>query len=198
MLIKLIRNALLGIWIGIAAGPAVAQQAGSGSLDIAVVDVQRILRDSAASRNIRPQLEKLKEEFQARFKKQEDVLRAANQDLNRQRAILAPEAYEAQRKAFRERASEAQRQVQAARRQFDGALAIAMRKVHSTLLGITQEYAQEKGIKLILPKSGVLLMKPSFDITAELLKRLDKKLPTLKIELPPVSPAASKGKDGKQ
>jgi len=196
VLVRLIHIAMLGALFGVPVIPAAAQQAAPETLEIAVVDVQRILRDSAASRNIRPQLEKLKQDFQARFKKQEEVLRAANQDLNRQRAILSPEAYEAQRKAFRARASEAQREVQAARRQFDSALATAMRRVHTTLLGITQKYAQEKGIKLILPRSGVLLMKPSFDITAELLKRLDKQLPSLKVELPPASATAPKGKDG--
>lgn len=190
---------LLGALLsGAGASPVAAQQAAPASIDIAVVDVQKILRESAASRMIRPQLAKLKKEFQAEFKKKEETLRAANEDLNRQRAILSPDAYEAQRKAFRERATAAQREVQTARRRFDGALATAMRKVHGSLLAITRKYAAERGIKLILPKSGVLLMVPRYDITAEILARLNKQLPTLKVELPPVSRAAPKGKDRKK
>lgn len=199
MIVRLSGIALLAALIGFVAPAAAAEKKpGSMSIEIAVVDVQKILRESAASRTIRPQLAKLKKEYQARFKKKEEELRAANQDLNRQRAILSPEAYEAQRKAFRERATAAQREVQAAQRRLDGALATAMRKVHHTLQGITAAYAQEKGIMMILPKSGVLLMETRFDITEEILARLNKKLPSLTIELVPESPGNPGGKNGKK
>lgn len=183
---------------GLVPGPAVAQKAGAGTFEIAVVDVQKILREAAASRTIRPQLAKLKKEYRARFKKMEEVLRAANQDLNRQRAILSPEAYKVQRKAFRKRASETQREVQAAQRQLDGSLATAMRKIHRTLQRITAKFAEDKGIKLILPKSSVLLMETRFDITEEILKRLNEQLPSLTIKVPPAPAGGSKGKDGKK
>jgi len=198
VLLRFIGFALAGVLLGgFGALPAAAQKAPS-QVEIAVVDVQKILRESAASRTIRPQLDKLKTEYQAEFKKKEDSLRAANQDLVRQRAILSPEAYEAQRKAFRERATAAQREVQTARRRFDAALAAAMRKVHGSLLVITKKYAEERGIKLILPKSGVLMMSPNFDITEEILARLNKQLPSLKIELPPLPATAPNGGNGKQ
>lgn len=195
---------LLGSLLVIAApGTATAQKAGAqktgaSSLEIAVVDVQKVLREATASKTIRPQLEKLKKEYRARFKKQEQELRAANQDLSRQRAILSPEAYEEQRKAFRKRASKVQREIQAARRRLDRALATAMRKVHRTLRGITAKYARQEGIQLILPKSGVLLMETRFDITDEILKRLNKQLPTLTLELSPVAADGETGKNGKK
>lgn len=200
---------LLGALLGIAApGTTIAQKVsaqksaeqktGVGTLEIAVVDVQKILRQATASKTIRPQLAKLKKQYRARFKKQEQELRAANQDLSRQRAILSPEAYEQQRKAFRKRASKVQREVQAARRRLDGALASAMRKVHRALRGITAKYARQEGIQLILPKSGVLLMETRFDITDEILQRLNKQLPTVKLELPPVAADGATGKNGKK
>lgn len=200
MLPRLFGIALAGALLvgGFGTQLAAAQVAPPPRIDIAVVDVQKILRESAASRTIRPQLEKLKKEYQAEFKQKEDALRAANQDLNRQRAILSPEAYEVQRKAFRERATAAQREVQTARRRFDGALAAAMRKVHGSLLTITKKYAEERGIKMILPKSSVLMMVPNFDITGEILARLNKKLPSLKIELPPVPNPAPRGTGNKK
>ncbi len=204
VLLRILAIMLMGaVSGGLVPGPAAAQQAdapktGAISLEIAVVDVQKILREATASKTIRPQLAKLKQEYRARFKKQEQELRAASQDLSRQRAILSPEAYEQQRKAFRKRASKVQREVQAARRRLDGALASAMRKVHRALRGITAKYARQEGIQLILPKSGVLLMETRFDITDEILQRLNKQLPTVKLELPPVAADGATGKNGKK
>jgi len=199
MLLRLLAIMLLGAVVVVATPRTVtAQQTGALSLEIAVVDVQKILRQSLASRTIRPQLAKIRKKYRERFKKQEQELRAANQDLARQRTILSPEAYEAQRKAFRLRASNAQREVQAAQRRLDSVVATAMRKVHRTLQGVTAKYASEKNIKLILPKSGVLLMETRFDITAEILKRLNKKLPALTLQLSPPTAAGLKGKDGKK
>lgn len=169
---------------------AAATSKSSSKLDIAVVDVRRILRESLATRAIRPQMEKLKKDYQDRFRKQENELRAANQDLHRQRTILSPEAYEAQRKAFQRRATAVQREVQAAQQQLDRALARSMGKVHRALQLIVAKYAEEKRVKLILPKSGVLLMETRLDITDEILKRLNGKLPTVKVELPKMAGAA--------
>ena len=54
VLIRIFAIVLLGaVMGGIALAPLAAQQAGAVSLDIAVVDVQKILRQSAASRTIR-------------------------------------------------------------------------------------------------------------------------------------------------
>jgi len=202
MLYSLLLRSLQILLIGAALGgpPATAAEpkGAVGSPQIAIVDVQKILRESAASRSLRPQLIKLKEDYQARFKKTEEDLRAQNQDLNRQRAILSPEAYEAQRTAFRKRASVVQREVQAAQRQLDGALANAMGRVHDTFVRITEKYAREKGIRLILPRSGVIMMDTRYDITAAILKELNKQLPTLKIQLPPAGGTGADGKDGKK
>ena len=49
---------------------------------------------------------------------------------------------------------------------------------------MTKEYAEEKGLKIILPKSGVLLMETRFDITQEILKRLNQRLPSVKVVMP--------------
>ncbi|MEE8333076.1 MAG: OmpH family outer membrane protein [Alphaproteobacteria bacterium] len=199
VLLRLLAVMIFGNLLGVSTLASAAEpKVSATSLEIAVVDVQKILRESEASKTIRPQLAKLKKEYRARFKQQEQDLRAANQDLSRQRTILSPEAYDEQRKAFRKRASKVQREVQAAQRQLDGALATAMRKVHRALLGITAKYARKEGVMMILPKSGVLLMEPRFDITGEILKRLNKQLPTVTIELPSASADGAARKDGKK
>jgi Skp family chaperone for outer membrane proteins len=187
---------LLAMLAGFAiAGPASAQSAKSAASSggpverIGVVDVQKILRDSSATRAIRPQLDKMKNNYQAQFKKEEDELRAADQDLERQRAILSPEAFNEKRNEFQKRANELQRKVQEARQLLDESLGNAMGIVQDRLRDVLIQVRDEHKLQLILFRSAVIAMEPRFDITDEVLKRLNQKLPSVTVKLPPRKPA---------
>ena len=67
---------------------------------IAVLDIQRILRESLAAKSVRPQADKIRGKYQKEVRNQESQLRKAEQDLARQRAILSPEAYAQKRRKF--------------------------------------------------------------------------------------------------
>ena len=69
---------------------------------MAIVDIQKIMRESAASVSIRDQIDQVRSEYQSELDAKEERLRATDEDLQRQRAILAPEAFEEKRKAFEE------------------------------------------------------------------------------------------------
>ena len=150
---------------------------------VGVIDVQSVLRSSVAARSIRPQMEKLKADYQKRFKKSEADLLKAKQDLERERAIL-PEGYADRRKEFERRVNDTQREVQAVNRMLDRALANAMRQVHKTLRSITKELAQERSLQLVAPKRVLIFYEKKFDITQEVSSRLNKRLPMVKVVLP--------------
>ncbi len=161
------------------------------SSSIGVIDIQKVLRSSVAARSIRPQMEKLKADFQKRFKKSEAELLKAKQDLERERAIL-PEGYAERRKAFERRVSDTQRQVQTVNRMMDRALANAMRQVHKNLRAITQELAKERSLQFVVPKRVMIFHEKRFDITQEVSRRLNKKLPKVKVVMPKDRPAPVK------
>ena len=154
------------------------------TVKFAVVDMQKVLREAAATRAIRPQMDKLKETYQQKFKIYEETLKAENLDLQRQRAILAPEAYADQQKAFKKRVNERQREVQAVRRMLDQVSSAALSKVHRAFQEITMELAKERSLNLVMQKSGLLFVNPEYDLSADILKRLDKRLPRVAVELP--------------
>jgi Skp family chaperone for outer membrane proteins len=174
--------------------PAAAQAKKSGqggSLErVGVVDVQKILREASATRAIRPQLDKLKNSYQAQFKKEEDELRAADQDLERQRAILSPEAFNDKRVEFQKRANGLQRKVQQARQLLDESLGQAMGVVQDQLRAVLVQVRDEHKLQLILFRSAVIAMEPRFDITEEVLKRLNQKLPSVTVKVPKRKPEA--------
>lgn len=157
---------------------------------IGIVDVQKVLRDSQASKSLRPQIEKLRKEYQVSVRKREAELRKASQELQRQRAILSPQAFAKRRNAYEEQARKAQIDFQQRKRQLDNAYGGAMRVIQKSMVVAAAKVAEERKFDIVLPKSLVLLADQKLDITGEVLRRIDKSLPS--VTLTPTKPSDKK------
>jgi len=151
---------------------------------VAVVDVQFILQEDAASKSIQKQLEAQRETYQNEISKQEDRLRAAEQELNRQRSIVSPDEFAQQRREFEQQVADVQRTVQARKRVVDQAFNESMTKVRDAVLQIVTEVAGEQKATLVLAKQQVVLAEKSLDLTSTVLERVNKKLPSVPVTVP--------------
>ena len=151
---------------------------------VAVVDVQFILQEAAASKNIQKQLEAQRETYQNEISKQEDRLRAVEQELNRQRSVLSPDEFAQKRREFEQQVADVQRTVQARKRVLDQAFNESMTKVRDTVLQIVTEVAGEQKATLVLAKQQVVLAEKSLDLTSAVLERVNRKLPTVPVTVP--------------
>ena len=168
------------------AGPALraaAQQQGPQVI-VAIVDAQKILEESKASKSVQAALEKQRTAFQNDISQQENALRTADQDLSRQRSTLSAEDFDKKRQELEQKAATLRRDVQAKRQQLDRMFQTSMNTIRTTLLQVIDEIAAERKATLVLSKSQVLLAAKEYDITEESMKRLNAKLPTLAVELP--------------
>lgn len=161
---------------------------------IGVVDVQRVLRDSLAAKSIRPEFDKMRKDFQKQVSAQEQRLRQAEQELTRQRAILAPEAFSQKRRAFSEEARKAQSSVQERRRQLDRAFNDTKNEILKNLVVVARQVAEAKKLNLLLEKRFVFLSATSMDVTKDVIARLDKRLPKLAVKFGKANQGAGKGK----
>src|SRR3546814_12090538 len=84
---KLLVLAILGVLL--AAGTAWAEQMPAPV--IAIIDFQRVTRDSAAGKDVRAQIDKQYAAYQAEIKKVQDELEQARSELAEQQALLSPE-----------------------------------------------------------------------------------------------------------
>ncbi len=146
-----------------------------------MVDHQRILRESKAAKSIQQQLEVRRRLYLDQLAKEEQRLNEVGKELARQRGVLSAEAFAQKRKEYEEAVQALQRASNERRRQLDEALAAANNVVRQALKEIVDELAETRGFNLVLPASGVLLYSPKIDITDEVLARLDRKLPTVKV-----------------
>ena len=147
----------------------------------AVIDYQRILRDAAAARSIREQIEARRKAYQEEISKEEQRLHEADKEFAKQRSVLSAEAFAEKRREFEQDVAEVQRMVQERRRELDRMSAAALNEVKEALIDIVTSIAEERGFNLVLPSSEVLFFSRSLDLTEEVLAKLDARLPQVRL-----------------
>ncbi len=146
---------------------------------LAIIDVQKVLRESTAVSALSRKIEEQKVQHQEELREQERALRDADQELARQRSILSPEAYAKKRGELEQRVATLQREARNRKRGLDKVFTQGMKKVQAELDRVAKEIAEERGLDLILSKATVMLVEPEFELTQEAVRRLNDRLPDL-------------------
>jgi outer membrane protein len=147
----------------------------------AVIDYQRILRDAAAARSIRDQIEARRKAYQDEISKQEQRLHEADKAVAKQRSLLTADAFAEKRRQYEQDVAEVQKMVQDRRRELDNVSAGALNEVKKALIEVVTSIAEERGFNLVLPSSDVLFFARKIDLTDEVLTKLDARLPDVRV-----------------
>lgn len=169
------------------AGTAAPTAPAAAPQHIIVVDVQHCLQLSTAAQDIQKQLDAQRTIYQAEISKQEDQLRAQEQDLANRRGEMSQDAFTQKQRAFEQQVADVQHSVQARKAALDEAYSQAMGTVRSTLLQIVADIASEQKASIVLSKQQVVLVEKTLDITDTVLERLNKKLPQVTVKIPPLN-----------
>jgi outer membrane protein len=153
-------------------------------LRIVVVSLDDIRRQSVAIKDIRQQITEFRKGFQTGIQKEEDSLRIANKELAKKRTILSPEAFAKERRQFEQRVVGVQKLVQKRKRQLDQAQIEAMLKVEAKLNQIIADIAQKRKATLVLRRKLTILVASGYDVTSEILVRLNKELVKVPVNKP--------------
>jgi Skp family chaperone for outer membrane proteins len=151
------------------------------SLVVLVVDARRVMIDSKAGKAIQMQMQQQFASYQKNISQQEQELVSAQQELQRQQTILSQDAFAAKAKEFDQRIADARRKAQEAQGELARAEGQAQDKERLALQEILASIAKEHSANIILDKSTVLLFDSHFEITDEVMKRLDEKLPNVTV-----------------
>ncbi len=142
----------------------------------AVIDYQRILLDSAASKSIAEQMELRRKSFQDEIGKEEQRLHEARKALGKQRSVLSDDAFETKQEEFEAEYAGVRELAADRRKQLEEASAEAINEVKGALIEIVTSIAEERGFNLVLPSSQVLFFSRQIDLTEEVLAKLDARL----------------------
>ena len=150
--------------------------------NIAVVNIQQVMKDSTAAKSVREQLENKQKTFQADITKKEEALKKEDQELAKQKGVLSKEAFEEKARAFRNKATEVQKEVQSKKALLDNAFERSLSDIQKATTEIIADLSKEKSLIIAIPTSHILYADSKLDISADVLERLNKKLPKLDVK----------------
>jgi len=168
---------------------AVPSPAGSTGISILVVDVQSLLQNSKSAKMVRQQIEQKRAEYAKEISKQEESLRSERDSLQRQQSSLSAEALNQKGREFQAKVNELDKSVQGKRQSLERSNVEALEKIQEAMLKIITDIAKERKANLVFQRSELVLFDQGFDVTDEVLQKLDEQLPTLTVNF--VAPAAA-------
>jgi outer membrane protein len=175
-----------------APAPAAPAPGASAGLTILVVDVQSLLQNSKSAKMVRQQIEQKRAEYAKEISHQEEVLRQERDTLQRQQASLSAEALNQKGKEFQQKVNDLDRGVQGKRQALERSNADALEKIQEAMLKIVTEISKDRKANLVFQRSELVLFDQGFDVTDEVLQKLDEQMPTLTVNfVAPVTNSAS-------
>jgi Skp family chaperone for outer membrane proteins len=196
---------LLGLCAGI--GSAQAQQPPAptpappatppAGLTVLVVDVQSLLQNSKAAKMVRQQIEQKRNEYAKDISTQEEGLRHERDALQRQQSTLSADALNQKGREFQQKVNELDRNVQAKRQALEKSNSEALEKIQEAMLKIITDIAKDRKANMVFQRAELVLFDQGFDVTDEVLQKLDEQLPTLTVNFAtPVASNAPAGQPG--
>ena len=151
---------------------------------VVILDSRLVLSQSSAGLALRQQAEQVGASMRAEVQKQEQELKNAQAELQRQRGQVPADQLERRARDLQKRASDAQSRLQGRTRALDRAFGEAEQRVYQAMLQSTVEVVQDRGYQVILDKSQVVIHQGALEITGEVLARVNKRLPTVPLQIP--------------
>jgi outer membrane protein len=171
------------------ATPATPAAAPPGNLSVIVVDVQALLQNSKAAKMVRQQIEAKRADYAKEISHQEETLRQERDTLQKQQASLSAEQLNAKGRDFQAKVNELDRDVQAKRQALERSNSDALQKIQEVMVKIITDIAKDRKANLVFQRSELVLFDQGFDVTDEVLQKLDEQLPTMTVNF--VAPVAA-------
>src|SRR5712672_1785487 len=158
-------------------------------LTIMVVDIQSLLQNSKSAKMVRQQIEQKRAEYAKEISHQEETLRQERDALQRQQSTLSADALNQKGREFQQKVNDLDRNVQGKRQSLERSNAEALEKIQEVMLKIITDIAKDRKANMVFQRSELVLFDQNFDVTDEVLQKLDEQLPTLTVNF--VAPVAN-------
>ena len=149
---------------------------------IAVVNMQAIVGESLAAVKVKEYIEAKKIEFSTELQKEEEALKAMQEELSTQRSILPPDEFAELEGNFRKRVENLQKMVAEKNQVLEKILTKSVQIIQNEAVKIITDIGKEKGLALTLDTSTVVIAANSINISRSVIDLLNINLPALDMD----------------
>ena len=186
-----------GVGLAVAAGAPAAALDGPQAPAMLIVNTDKVMADSKAMKGLQGQIEGQQQALQKEFGKKQEDLRSSEADLRKEQSSLAADVFQDKVKAFEKRVADVQREANLRKQALEQGFNATIDKVKQSLVEVVRDIATERHANMVVQAAPFLIFAPSYDVSADALRRLDQKLPSVQLVVPKVPPAgAAPGEEG--
>jgi len=148
-------------------------------LKIGIVDIEFVTRQSLMAKDIARQIDIKRREFMSEIKEAETSLRGADEELQKKRVLLSPEAFNDEARKFRVKTTNLRKKVQDRNKELSQLRSVANRAMEKAIAKALSKITKVNGYNLVFRYSPqVILVRPNFlDISKPVLTQLNKNSP---------------------
>ena len=179
--------------------PASAQTAPSGATKIGVLEVQRIVAESAVGKESLARVQKVQAAKQEELTKRQNDLRDLEKKIQDQNKSLSEEALDKLQKDYQAKALEFKRAQDDAQRELEELQRKELGELEKKVMPVIDTVAKEMGYQLVFNKfqSGLLFADTSTDLTDAVITKFNSQIATApkadaKAAVKPAAPAPAK------
>ena len=173
-------NAVLAFWAD--PGPVSAQQQ-PVPVVIGVVNADMILQDSKAGKSLKSQAEAQQKAIKSDYDKQQKAFDDAARKLLQQRDTLSADDFQKKKEEIRQQGDRQTKALNDRQHALDRGIAKGQEQIVQALVDVVKDVAKAHGLTLVVSKAVTPYMDPSYDISPEVMQKLNTKLPTVKLQL---------------
>tara|TARA_B110000305_G_scaffold231696_1_gene285535 strand:+ start:5771 stop:6295 length:525 start_codon:yes stop_codon:yes gene_type:complete len=154
----------------------------SNDLKIAYVDVDGVINQSTAGKNLSKQIEAINKTNIEKFKKKEKELAEEEKKLIKQKNVLSPEDFKKKVTDLQKNIKIFKKEIFNAGNDLDKKRLKATNNMLKVLNPILSEYSAKNSISLIIQKKSIVVGKADLDISSQILEILNTKIKTVKLD----------------
>jgi outer membrane protein len=153
----------------------------SNELKIVYVDIDKIISQSEAGKQISKQLENLNNNNIKKFKKKEKEIADEEKNIIKQKNIMPKDEFEKKVKILQKNIENFKRDINTSRQDLDKKRVEATTKMLKVINPILSDYSSKNLISLIIQKKYIVIGKSELDVTSQILKIVNTKIKTVKL-----------------
>ncbi|MFC4273444.1 hypothetical protein GQF03_06625 [Sneathiella chungangensis] len=161
---------------------------------IAVVDINQVLQVSEPSKKAEEDVKALLKTKVDELNKRGDALLVEKEALDKQRAILSPDAYQKKLSELNVQRQNLQREFQVINGKMNEVLVGIRLRFREIIIRIAADVSKEKGVNIGIDRDKTVFFNPDMNITEEVLARFNKANPKVDIKIEETPPAAAPAK----
>ena len=150
--------------------------------EVAVLDIDKIVKESKAMKYIQNRLSKQQDKYQKLVTKKQQKLEKEQKKLEGKKSVLSKEKFQKEVTIFEGKVDELKEYVDRKQNNLKKASLDAMSKVNEAVKEIVAQIAKENDIDIIIQANEALYFKDNMDISEEVLTKLNKKISKVAIK----------------